>query len=66
MLTKEELKELETYNNWKNESPICPIVIPSYKLRSHSWVNKLNEISDNDIYVFVYDDDFVKKESEGK
>ena len=60
MLTKEELKELETYNNWKNESPVCPIVIPSYKLRSHSWVNKLNEISDNDIYVFVYDDDFVK------
>ena len=60
MLTKEELEELETYNNWKNESPICPIVIPSYKLRSHSWVRKLNEISDNDIYVFVYDDDFVK------
>ena len=59
MLTKEDLKELETYNNWKNESPICPIVIPSYKLRSHSWVRKLNEISDNDIYVFVYDDDFV-------
>lgn len=60
MLTKEELKELETYNNWKNESPICPIVIPSYKLRAHSWVRKLNEISDNDIYVFVYDDDYVK------
>ena len=60
MLTKEELKELESYNNWKNESPICPIVIPSYKLRSHSWVRKLNEISDNDIYVFVYDDDYIK------
>ena len=60
MLTKEELKELESYNNWNNESPICPIVIPSYKLRSHSWVNKLNEISDNDIYIFVYDDDFTK------
>ena len=60
MLTKEELKELESYNNCKNESPICPIVIPSYKLRSHSWVRKLNEISDNDIYVFVYDDDYVK------
>ena len=60
MLTKEELEELETYNNWKNESPICPIVIPSYKLRSHSWIRKLNEISDNDIYVFVYDDDYVK------
>lgn len=60
MLTKEELKELESYNNWKNESPVCPIVIPSYKLRSNSWVRKLNEISDNDIYVFVYDDDYVK------
>lgn len=60
MLTKEELEELESYNNWKNESPVCPIVIPSYKLRSHSWIRKLNEISDNDIYVFVYDDDYVK------
>lgn len=60
MLTKEELEELESYNNWKNESPVCPIVIPSYKLRKHSWVRKLNEISDNDIYVFVYDDDFVE------
>ena len=60
MLTKEELKELESYNNWKNESPVCPIVIPSYKLRSNSWIRKLNEISDNDIYVFVYDDDFVE------
>ncbi len=60
MLTKEELKELEYYNNWNNESPVCSIVIPSYKLRSHSWVRKLNEISDNDIYVFVYDDDYVK------
>ena len=60
MLTKEELEELESYNNWKNESPVCPIVIPSYKLRSHSWIHKLNEISDNDIYVFVYDDDYVK------
>ena len=60
MLTKEELEELETYNNWNNESPVCPIVIPSYKLRAHSWIRKLNEISDNDIYVFVYDDDYVK------
>lgn len=46
MLIQEELKELESYNNWKNESPVCPIVIPSYKLRSHSWIRKLNEINE--------------------
>lgn len=36
----------------------CPIVIPSYKNRVGNLVQHLEQVSDNKIYVFVYDDDY--------
>ena len=33
-------------------SPNCPVVIPTYKNRPDNLVQHLDEISDNEIYVF--------------
>ena len=35
-------------------SPNCPVVIPTYKNRPDNLVQHLDEISDNEIYVFCY------------
>ena len=39
-------------------SPNCPVVIPTYKNRPDNLVQHLDEISDNEIYVFCYKDDY--------
>ena len=56
--------ELETLNyikdNWKTMTPTIPIVIPSYKNRKGCIVQELNKLSDNDIYVFVYENDYTE------
>ena len=36
----------------------CPIVIPSYRNRDGNLVQHLEQVSDNKIYVFVYEDDY--------
>ena len=36
----------------------CPIVIPSYRNRAGNLVQHLEQVSDNKIYVFVYEDDY--------
>ena len=47
-------------NNWKTMTPTIPIVIPSYKNRKGCIVQELNKLSDNDIYVFVYENDYTE------
>jgi hypothetical protein len=39
-------------------SPQCPLVIPSYKNRPDSRIHELDKLSDNKIFVFVYDWDY--------
>jgi hypothetical protein len=57
-------KELETLNyikdNWKNLEPSIPVVIPSYKNREGSIIRHLEDLSNNDIYVFVYENDYTE------
>lgn len=56
--------ELDTLNyikeNLNSLEPTIPIVIPSYKNRKDCIVKTLNKVSKNDIYVFVYEDDYVE------
>ena len=39
-------------------SPKCPIAIPTYKNRPDNIVRNLDNVSDNEIYVFCYKDDY--------
>ncbi len=56
--------ELDTLNyikeNLNTLEPTIPIVIPSYKNRKDCIVKTLDKVSKNDIYVFVYEDDYVE------
>ena len=56
--------ELDTLNyikeNLNSLEPTIPIVIPSYKNRKDCIVKTLDKVSKNDIYVFVYEDDYVE------
>lgn len=53
-------KELEYIkNNWESMEPTIPIVIPGYKNRPGNIVQNLDLVSNNDIYVFVYEDDYL-------
>lgn len=60
-MTDNELKILNyVKDNWKTMTPNIPIVIPSYKNRKGCIVQELNKLSDNDIYVFVYENDYTE------
>lgn len=53
-------KELEYIKeNWESMEPTIPIVIPGYKNRPGNIVQNLDLVSNNDIYVFVYEDDYL-------
>lgn len=60
-MTDNELKILNyVKDNWKTMTPNIPIVIPSYKNRKGCIVQELHKLSDNDIYVFVYENDYTE------
>lgn len=60
-MNNNELKILNyVKDNWKTMTPNIPIVIPSYKNRKGCIVQELNKLSDNDIYVFVYENDYTE------
>lgn len=54
-----ELEQIKFYSeHYKDYSPKCPIVIPSYKNRAGNIVQHLQDVSDNKIFVFVYKEDY--------
>lgn len=57
-------KEIEILNyikdNYLTMEPTIPIVIPSYKNRNGCIVQNLDLLSNNDIYVFVYENDYIE------
>ena len=59
-MTNEELMTLNYIkDNIDSMEPSIPIVIPSYKNRPGNIVQNLECLSNNDIYVFVYEDDYL-------
>ena len=59
MLSEEDIATLKYYgDNYKNISPKCPVLIPSYKNREDSRIRHLETVSDNKIMIFVWDWDY--------
>lgn len=59
-MTEKELQILSYIkDNWSTMEPSIPIVIPGYKNRPGNIVQNLDLVSNNDIYVFVYEDDYL-------
>ena len=62
MLSEEDIATLKYYgDNYKNISPKCPVLIPSYKNREDSRIRHLETVSDNKIMIFVWDWDSLKR-----
>ena len=60
-MTEQELKIMNYIkDNWKDMEPTVPIAIPSYKNREGNIVRHLSDLSNNDIYVFVYENDYTE------
>jgi len=59
-MTEKELQILSYIkDNWSTMEPSIPIVIPGYKNRPGNIVQNLDLVSNYDIYVFVYEDDYL-------
>ena len=60
-MTNNELDALNYIKeNLNTLEPTIPIVIPSYKNRKDCIVKTLDKVSKNDIYVFVYENDYIE------
>lgn len=60
-MTKEELEVMNYIKDNLNKlEPTIPVVIPSYKNREFTIIRHLEDLSNNDIYVFVYENDYTE------
>lgn len=60
-MTNEESAVLNYIKDNLNKlEPTIPVVIPSYKNRKDCIVKTLDKVSKNDIYVFVYENDYIE------
>lgn len=60
-MSKEESAVLNYIkDNLTKLEPTIPVVIPSYKNRKDCIVKTLDKVSKNDIYVFVYENDYIE------